>query len=373
MSVWWTEPTTVYPRLSHNRSADVVVIGAGIAGVAAALFLARARASVVVLEARMVAAGASGRNAGFLLAGVAENFLAASRRYGERTAERVWRFTRRNQDLVRSLVTEHAIACDLAWNGSLQLAADDQEWNELAESAARLNALGFAARSDAAARTVCHAGDGEVNPVRLVRGLAAGAVTAGAAIHEDTRVSAIDGGVVRADGADVRADAVVICTNAWASHLLPNGRASVRAIRGQMLATAPAAARVFDRPTYAQRGFRYWRQTPDGRVLVGGWRDLAPDTEVGEDERTTERIQGALEGFLREHGIGADVTHRWAGIMGFSRDGLPYVGRVGKGVYVCAGFTGHGLGQALAAAQLVATLVRGGPHPDAEVFDPERP
>src|SRR5207302_8476792 len=134
----------------------------------------------------------------------------------------------------------------------------------------------------------------------------------------------------------VRAGAIVRGTNADAARLATS---RIRPVRGQMLATAPMAG-VFARPAYANRGYRYWRQTSDGRVLVGGWRDTAVDEEVGEEERTTEAIQKKLEAFLREHRVSAPVTHRWAGTMGFSHDALPYIGRIAEGTFVCGGFTG---------------------------------
>jgi len=66
------------------------------------------------------------------------------------------------------------------------------------------------------------------------------------------------------------------------------------------------------------------------------------------------------------------VTHRWAGTMGFSHDALPYVGPIGEGLFVCGGFTGHGMAFGPACAELVAALVRGESHPDADLFDPSR-
>ncbi len=118
MSLWLDGVGRTYPPLDGDESADVAIVGAGIAGIATAYFLAKAGASVVVLDARGVAEAASGRNAGFLLAGVAENFVAASRRYGAANALRIWRLTKRTQTLVRQLVDEHGIACELRWNGS---------------------------------------------------------------------------------------------------------------------------------------------------------------------------------------------------------------------------------------------------------------
>src|SRR2546428_1484047 len=358
------------PRLDEDTSADVAIVGAGIAGVATAYHLSRGGAKVVVLDARTVAEAASGRNAGFLLAGVAENFVAASRRYGEDRALRIWRFTRRNQELVREIVARENIVCDLAWNGSAQIAGDDEEWAEVRESAGRLRKESVRVRLAPDERAAIYEDDGELHPVRYVRGLARAAVAAGARIHQGTRAIAVTKSDVRTERARVTAGAVVLCVNAYSQHLVP---LRVRPVRGQMLATAPVTRRVFERPAYANRGYRYWRQRADGRLLVAGWRDTASDEEVGEEELTTPRIQQQLERFLREHCADAQVTHRWAGTMGFSHDALPYVGRLGSGVLVNAGFTGHGMAFATATGELIADLVRGKKRNETDLFAPERP
>jgi gamma-glutamylputrescine oxidase len=368
MSLWLEGVQRSYPPLEGDAAADVAIVGGGIAGVATAYFLAKAGARPIVLEARGVAEAASGRNAGFLLAGVAENFVAASRRYGATNALRIWRLTKRTQALVRSLVAEHGIECELRWNGSDQIAGDDEEWDEVAESARLLAAEGVTVTTDPAARCATYADDGELHPVKWIRGLAAAAVRAGARIHEDTRVTRVADGVAATERGAVRAANVVLCTNAYTRHLT---KSRVRPVRGQMLATAPTAP-VFARPAYANRGYQYWRQRPDGRVLVGGWRDTAVDEEVGEEERTTAKIQSQLEAFLTSRGIRAVITHRWAGTMGFSHDALPYVGRTGARLFVCGGFTGHGMAFGPASAQVVAMLVHGRSHEDADLFDPAR-
>jgi len=86
----------------------------------------------------------------------------------------------------------------------------------------------------------------------------------------------------------------------------------------------------------------------------------------------TDEIQRQLDAFLREHQIDAPVTHRWAGTMGFSHDALPYVGHTGPRLFVCGGFTGHGMAFGPASAELVATLIGGRAHEDADLFDPSR-
>ena len=368
-TLWLADPAPRRAALAGEARADVAVVGGGIAGVATAYFLARRGARVVLVERAQLGAGATGRNAGFLLAGVAENFVAASRRYGEAVAERVWRLTLRNQELVRDVVARHAIGCDLEWYGSMQIAADDDEWAEMLASAVALRRRGHRIEVDEASRCAFVPDDGPLHPIRFLRGLAAAAEAAGVRIFEGTNVTRVVPGEVRAGEASVRAASVVVCTNAYAPHLVD---ARIRPVRGQMLATAPLRERLLMRPVYAHRGFRYWRQTADLRVVVGGWRDIAVDEEVGEEERLNDRVQAQLDAFLRECGVSAPVTHRWAGIMGFSHDGLPYVGRLAEGSFVNAGFTGHGMGFALATSERLAALVCGETPSELAPFDPAR-
>jgi glycine/D-amino acid oxidase-like deaminating enzyme len=370
-SIWLDEiAADVYPSLDEDTSADVAIVGAGIAGIATAYHLARAGVRPIVVEARTVAEAASGRNAGFLLAGVAENFTAAAKRYGEERALRVWRFTKHNQRVVRDVVARERIECDLAWNGSAQIAGDDAEWAEICASAERLEREGVRVRLVPEERAAIYDEDGELHPVKYVRGLARAAARSGARIFDGTRVTAVAPDGLRTEHGRVRSGAVVICVNAYSQHLVP---LRIRPVRGQMLATATVSRRVFDRPAYAHRGYRYWRQRADGRLLIGGWRDTAIADEVGEEERTTGRVQDQLESFLHERAPDAAVTHRWAGIMGFSHDALPYAGRLADGVFVNAGFTGHGMAFATATGELVADLVRGASRNETDLYSPDRP
>lgn len=359
------------PRLLGDITVDVAVVGAGIAGLATAYAIAREGARVAVLERDRIASGASARNAGFVLAGVAENFVAACRRYGQERASRIWRTTTTNRVLLAAIVKRHRIECDLAWNGSVQQAGDDEEWGEIRESAEQLSGRGVRVTADAEHRNACYAEDGEVHPVKLVRGLAAAAEERGARIFEGTQVTALRADGVTTTSGTVRSASVVVCTNAYSESLLP--RVRIVPIRGQIAATGPVRERHFPRPVYAHRGYRYWRQTGEGRVLVGGWRNTAFDEETGTDARPTDTIQRHLDGFLAEHGITAPVTHRWAGIMGFSHDSLPYIGRREDGIYMNAGFTGHGNAFAVVGGEIVSSLIGSGRHPDADLFDPERP
>ncbi|HNH49476.1 MAG TPA: FAD-dependent oxidoreductase, partial [Myxococcota bacterium] len=105
-----------------------------------------------------------------------------------------------------------------------------------------------------------------------------------------------------------------------------------------------------------------------------GWRNLDPGTEVGHDEILHGDIQERMEKFLRRFAPDLQITHRWSGIMGFSRDSLPVVGpaRGAPGALVAAGFTGHGFGFAFLAGKALADIVSEGRHPFADQMDPRR-
>ena len=372
MTSLWLDGAPLTPRatLDVDVAADVAIIGGGVAGIATAYALAREGGSVVVVERGELAEGASGRNAGFVLGGVTENYVAACAKYGPDRAARVFRFTFANRVLFRSAIRTNAIECESTWNGSDQIAGDDAEWSEITDSARQLAAHGVRVRIEPAERKAIYDDDGEIHPVRFVRGLADAAERLAVRIITHTNVLSCTPSEVRTPTGTIRAGAVVLCTNAYTSHLAAT---RVRPVRGQICATAPVATRIFPRPAYAHRGYRYWRQLAAGNVLVGGWRDTAVDDEVGEDDGTSDAIQLQLDAFLHERGIDAPVTHRWGGTMGFSHDGLPYLGRAADGIYRCGGFTGHGNGYAMAAGELIAALIRTGSHPDADLFEPDRP
>jgi len=112
-------------------------------------------------------------------------------------------------------------------------------------------------------------------------------------------------------------------------------------------------------PVYSHHGYRYWRQLPTGEVLIGGWRDTTLETEKTFDDEPTPEIQSLLERAVRGLGTEAEITHRWAGTMGFTESGLPMAGPLEgmKNVYICAGFTGHGMGFAFMTAMQVAEMI----------------
>jgi gamma-glutamylputrescine oxidase len=351
---FWPRPPERYAGRLPAR-ADVLVIGGGITGVSLLHHLAHSGREAILVEREHIAAGASGRNAGFVLAGVAATYAEAVRTFGRARARDIWGLTNENHDAMVAAVHDQDVGH--LRGGSAILAANKDEAEQLEESAQLLQDDGFHASWDG--HRLVNPRDGEVNPAALVGAFAREAPHG--CIHEGVDITAITPGrdevIVQAGALECRAGVVVLATNAYTPQLA--GQVAIQPVRAQMLATAQAATSVSDMPTYSNYGYRYWRQLPSGVVLVGGWRDTSPDTELGYDDQPTDAIQHHLDAQLVSMGISEPVTHRWAGTMGFTESGLPLVGPVDgmPNVYVCAGYNGHGNGFAfLSAKRLVEML-----------------
>jgi gamma-glutamylputrescine oxidase len=351
---FWSRPSESYPGMLPDR-ADVLVIGGGIAGNSLLHLLTGRGFDAVLVERRHIAAGASGRNAGFLLAGVADCYAEAVRIYGREKAREVWHITNENQD--RMLEAVHGDDVGHRRLGSATFASGDEERARLEESDQLLREDGFEARWDGT--TLLNPLDGEINPAAMVGALARRAKPG--AIREGVEVTAIEPGsvevTVRAGQSECRAGVVILATNAYTSLLVP--QLKIQPTRAQMLASAPMSNRVCNLPTYSHFGYRYWRQLPSGEVLIGGWRDTSLAGEVTYEDEPTPQIQGHLDWRLAAMPGHAEVTHRWAGLMGFTETGLPLVGPVEgmRGVYSCAGFNGHGMGFAFMSAKRLVELL----------------
>ncbi len=347
---------------------DTCVVGAGIVGAYTAQCLVEAGQDVVILEARHVAAGATGRNAGMVLTGLAAYYHEAVAQYGEQIAREVWQLTLANRARMFELAQRHGVPYEQ--NGSLILAIDEAEVGDLERAARALDAAGLPGdfqRGDPTGRGFAAAliqpGDGATHPALLTEALVA---HGGARLIAPSEVFAIEpdgpGLRVRSRLATVRCAQVALCTNAYAPLFHPYFATLVAPTRAQVFVTAPVSTRVLDRPGYADYGYEYFRQLPDGAFLLGGWRQHFRDEEVGYEDRVTAGVQAGLEGFLGRFFPelrDVPVTHRWSGVMGFSRDHIPCVGRLPDQPQIgfAVGFTGHGLGWGLKTAERLVELL----------------
>jgi len=366
---FWLEESKPSVEARQLDRVDVAVIGAGITGCACAHALARAGHAVRVYDARGIGEGASGRNGGFALRGAAARYDVARETYGADAARELWLRTEQALDRLESVAGDA-----FRRTGSLRLAADVEERVEIRAEYEALHEDGFAAewrdelphlRPDFRG-AIFHPSDGAVQPARFVQRLASLAADAGVGFAEHHHIGSLD---------ELDAEQIVIATDGSGRGLLPELDDALWPARGQVIATEPLPQRLFDCPHYARQGFDYWQQLPNGRIVLGGFRDFSILTEMTDDETTTEPIQEALDAFLVELlGDLPAVTHRWAGIFGLTQDLLPLVGRVPDhdGVWVAAGYSGHGNVFGLLCGELVADAIGGSDDFLLELFSPAR-
>jgi gamma-glutamylputrescine oxidase len=385
--------------LQGHCECEIAIVGAGITGIATALELARAGIRVRVLEGRQIAAGASGRNAGFITGTTGEKYASVVARYGRERARRLWTFHTHNASIAAGLLDELdqlGWQCGYHSDGMLGLAANESEVAEITASAALLNEDGWPTRlvtREALPRRIqaaylggiYHPGSGELQPARFVAGLALLAQQAGAMLHEESPVISLTeseaGVVLTTPQGSVRAGKLVLATNAWLPHIaamlgVPWLVQCIKPTRGQVIVTEPIAEKIFPCPCSAHEGYQYWRQLDDGRLVIGGWRNTSFATEATLDETPNPEVQQHLDAFVHETlGLpGVEIAARWAGIMAFTPDGMPLIGRLpgSKHSYIAGGYTGHGNASALEAAQIISELVQGREHPEADLFDAAR-
>ena len=361
-------------EMPETIECDTVVIGGGICGIWTAIELERRGQSVVLLErSAQLGAGASTRNAGYLMRGAADNYAAACDTLGRDAARTAWRMSEQNLAILR----EEGLALSGAAEDrpSCLVAHEADEADALERSVRLLREDGFAADvvehgTDAMwtnARplvglvnpddAVCHSGrllawaSGKLERTRVRLGEQVHAISPGGG-----------GVIVEAAASRVHAGRAVLCTNALVGTLVPALADLVTPNRGQMLAIRSPGTRL-EHAYYANHGSEYIRTAGD-LVLMGGCRKTDEHGERTAEENCTPGIQRALEAYAARV-LGGPiapeaVVARWAGTMGFSPDGLPLAGPVGelvgKGVFGDAvwfigGFTGHGMSLAVATAR----------------------
>jgi gamma-glutamylputrescine oxidase len=361
-------------------TADVVVVGAGISGASVAWWLKESGLDVAVVDRGDVCAGASGRNAGFVTCGSVEHFSRQVRTHGEAMALGLWRLSQDNLDLIEQHLVGDGLACDFRRRGTYSLAGGDHELRELAQTAEQLVGHGVRVEMVDEAHVAEHLGarhfpggalyldDGEVHPVKLVRGILDRSGARVFTHHEVHRIAETkDGVTVHTHRRTFHAGALVLATNGYSADLHPWFADKIYPTRGQIMVTAPVAP-FLAAPCYANFVLDYFRQLADGRVLIGGFRQLAKDTEVGTADVVHPDIQRALEDFLRHHFpalAATPIEYRWSGTMGFSADSLPIIGALpGRtSLYLLGGYTGHGIGWGFKAGQLLANLILRGEQP----------
>lgn len=375
------------PPLADSVDVDVVVIGAGFAGLSAALALRERGFSVAVLEAGRICGGASGRNGGQAIVGYACGQGVFEQQLGRDGARRAWDLSLEAIDLMDRRIAEHGIDCDRV-HGYLYVADSPRKARALeADLAALARDYGLACdvASGADVRRLIdspryvaagyESRSGHLHPLKYGLGLARAALAAGAVIHEHTPVARLtqDARGVTAHTAQgrVRARFAVVAGNCTLPEHGPDVARRIHArimpVGTYIAGTAPLGEDLCRRliPSDAavcDNNFilDYFRFSADHRLLFGGRVSYSTRTPAGLQDIMKRRIAQVFP-VLRD----APVEFLWGGFVDISMNRAPDFGRIGDNLYYLQGFSGHGVALTNLAGLLAAEAIAG----QAERFD----
>ena len=394
-----------YPSLTGDLRTDVVIIGAGIAGLKLADAVSGQGLDCVVLEAKQVGEGASSRNQGCIVTGLPVSYGDLSTRVTRDVARSLVNLSHHNQEMLEEQMSCHGINCDYEESGECHLVRIDStdletSLAQLRRDAALMTEDGFAAEYLAAPAAYAITGnplfaggirfgrDAQFHSGKFVIGLGA-AVARSSRVHifEESPVLSLESSdtntthLIRTTHGKVTASHLCVATNALVPQLLPTLTGKLRAERGQVLVTAPLP----ERPCHGcfGAGTAWWREIrePDGhfRLLFGGGRSRdEPDSlfaQHASDGRRNGRLSSAgfqptvahqrrLQTLLAElfpQLADAPITHRWGGLQSFTFDGLPAIGVFDseRRIHGMAGFSGLGNSYSNVGATYLAARIAG--------------
>ncbi len=375
--------------LRGSIRADVCVVGGGIAGCSTALHLAERGLRVVLLEQHRIGWGASGRSGAQALYGIAASQSKLERLIGPADARRVWDMTLEGIDLIRDRITRHGIVCDWV-SGQMHVANKPRHVGELRAwqdelvgrydyTGARLlsrEELAAILATDVYCGGMFDARGGHLHPLRYTLGLAAAAETAGARIHEHSRVLGYQRQPaappeervrVRTSAGEVRCAQVAFAGNAWLGRTVPPLLRRIMPVGTYIVATEPlgaerAAALIRNNACVTDMNWvlDYYRRSADHRLLFGGRVSYSGLDPPGTERATRARLLRVFPQLAD-----ARITHSWGGFVDITLNRAPDFGRLANEVWYLQGFSGHGIVLAGIAGQVLAAAIAG----QSERFD----
>ena len=389
------EPTISWHVDHLPERADVVVVGGGIAGTSAAYHLARAGVQVVLLERGSIGGGATAAAVGVLSPPLRQPFHETIHFRGRDVAIELWQIAARSIRGLAQLLWNRGRAKEagLDLSGGYVLAQPHTNHQvRLAYEALSRNGLPVGWISAAEVRRLCGGhgftggywieGGGSLDPGAATTILAQAAESEGACIIENVDVIGTDRTpdaiICRTDRVSTRCSAVVYATHIDSGRLSDFVREEIVPIRAQGFASEPVP-KVFHGSFSTDWKLNVWRQTSDGRIVMGGWRHDAWDRAYNHPEPALdERLQGDIHGWFEASfpmSAPLRVKDRWSGVFGWTADFLPMVGAIPGSAreFIITGFSGGGLPFAFECGRSVArSVVKGTPTHGCGMFSPAR-
>jgi len=373
-----------FPVLEGRAECDVAIVGAGLAGLSAAIELADLGFDVVLLDARKVGYGGSGRNGGQALTSLACEQSVIEKQLGAVDARAVWDMTLEAIELIHARCRRFGIDCD--WrDGALSLAVGARkgralaQWHETMQRRYGYEGT-FIEPKDMPqwiASPRYHSGvhdprSGHMHPLKYCLGMARAAASLGVRIFEDSAVTALVPGataLLRTAQGEVRARSVLLAANAYLEGIVPRLESRIMPVGTYVVASEPlppalARSLIPSRSAVCDTNFvlDYFRTTADDRLLFGGrvsYSTVTPKNLAASMQARMARTFPQLQG--------TRVEYAWGGFVDISMNRAPDFGRlsdIGGGreaanVYYLQGFSGHGLALTGLAGKLVAEAIGG--------------
>ncbi|SNT73787.1 NAD(P)/FAD-dependent oxidoreductase [Paracoccus seriniphilus] len=360
---------------------DVAVIGAGFTGLGAARKLAMEGKSVIVLEARHVGAGASGRNGGHLNNGLAHSYLAAMRQFGPEKARALYHaFDAGIETLIR-IIDEEGIDCNFRRSGKLKLASKPGHMDAMRRNFEAVNreadpetewlerdVLHDEVRSDSFHAGMLQRRSAMMHMGRFVVGLADAAVRHGAVVHEGATVTTRQkqgaGWRLTTTKGKVTAGQVLLATGAYTDDAFPWFRRRIVPVGSFIIATRPLTETEIAASVPGDRTFvnsmnigNYFRLTPDRRLIWGGRARFSARSDQRSDSKSGAVLRASLAATLPQLAdVGIDYC--WGGMVDMTADRFPRAGQA-DGLWYSMGYSGHGAQIATHMGEIMADRIMG--------------
>lgn len=376
---WYADSADIAPQrapLGGRQRADVCIVGAGYAGLSAAIELRKRGYDVAVVEAHRAGFGASGRNGGQVGSGFNKDQPWFEKHLGADQARMLWDLAEEAKALTIQQTADYApkarFTPGVAFGGWSEAEAREahQEADHLRETYGydKIEKLDRDAFQAIVGSPVYHGGTldhgaGHLHPLRYVLGLARAADQAGVRIFERSAVHRVTPGTparVQTDAGEISADHVILAGNGYLPNLDRFVAARTMPINSFIAATEPLGDRaqsVLARDiAVADSKFvvNYFRLSDDGRLLFGGRESYS----IGFPRDIETRLRARMEHLFPQL-AGVQITHIWGGTLGITPTRLPLITRTSGNVLSVGGFSGHGVALAALSGKIAAEAIDG--------------